>query len=187
MATRTNASAVASRARANRAQLIVRDSGAVVAVCCTNPTVRERLDQLSILMTKRACYLALKRNRAGFWLQFIARNSSFTYKGQAIEVKQVGRELGVRYVLEIRMPQKRAIADQRGIPADDRWPSAWTFDSNSTSDALVSPSALRIASERQRLVLGAPDPAQPHAVAARSGQPQQLRLGSAARRPLGTG
>jgi TolB-like protein/class 3 adenylate cyclase len=30
----------------------------------------------------------------------IARNSSFTYKGKAIEVKQVGRELGVRYVLE---------------------------------------------------------------------------------------
>jgi adenylate cyclase len=30
----------------------------------------------------------------------IARNSSFTYKGQAIDVKQVGRELGVRYVLE---------------------------------------------------------------------------------------
>ena len=30
----------------------------------------------------------------------VARNSSFTYKGQAIDVKQVGRELGVRYVLE---------------------------------------------------------------------------------------
>ena len=30
----------------------------------------------------------------------IARNSSFTYKGQAVDVKQVGRELGVRYVLE---------------------------------------------------------------------------------------
>ena len=30
----------------------------------------------------------------------IARNSSFTYKGKAIDVKQVGRELGVRYVLE---------------------------------------------------------------------------------------
>jgi adenylate cyclase len=30
----------------------------------------------------------------------IARNSTFTYKGQAIDVKQVGRELGVRYVLE---------------------------------------------------------------------------------------
>jgi TolB-like protein len=30
----------------------------------------------------------------------IARNSSFTYKGRAVEVKQVGRELGVQYVLE---------------------------------------------------------------------------------------
>jgi TolB-like protein len=34
------------------------------------------------------------------WLFVIARNSSFTYKGQAIDVKQVGRELGVHYVLE---------------------------------------------------------------------------------------
>src|SRR5258706_6259939 len=34
------------------------------------------------------------------WLFVIARNSSFTYKGQAIDVKQIGRELGVRYVLE---------------------------------------------------------------------------------------
>ncbi len=30
----------------------------------------------------------------------IARNSSFTYKGRAVDVKQVGRELGVRYILE---------------------------------------------------------------------------------------
>ena len=30
----------------------------------------------------------------------IARNSSFTYKGRAVDVKEVGRELGVRYVLE---------------------------------------------------------------------------------------
>jgi adenylate cyclase len=30
----------------------------------------------------------------------IARNSSFTYRGRAVDVKQVGRELGVRYVLE---------------------------------------------------------------------------------------
>src|SRR5262249_27547388 len=30
----------------------------------------------------------------------ITRNSSFTYKGRAVDVKQVGRELGVRYVLE---------------------------------------------------------------------------------------
>jgi len=34
------------------------------------------------------------------WLFVIARNSSFTYKGQPVDVKQVGRELGVRYVLE---------------------------------------------------------------------------------------
>src|SRR6516162_1901211 len=34
------------------------------------------------------------------WLFVIARNSSFSYKGQAVDVKQVGRELGVRYVLE---------------------------------------------------------------------------------------
>jgi TolB-like protein len=40
---------------------------------------------------------ALSRIR---WLFVIARNSSFTYKGQAVDLKQVGRELGVRYVLE---------------------------------------------------------------------------------------
>ena len=40
---------------------------------------------------------ALSRIR---WLFVIARNSSFTYKGKAVDVKQVGRELGVLYVLE---------------------------------------------------------------------------------------
>jgi TolB-like protein/class 3 adenylate cyclase len=40
---------------------------------------------------------ALSRIR---WLFVIARNSSFTYKGQAVDLKQVGRELGVRYVLK---------------------------------------------------------------------------------------
>jgi TolB-like protein/class 3 adenylate cyclase len=40
---------------------------------------------------------ALSRIR---WLFVIARNSTFTYKGQAVDVKQVGRDLGVRYVLE---------------------------------------------------------------------------------------
>jgi TolB-like protein len=34
------------------------------------------------------------------WLFVVARNSSFTYKGQSVSVNQVGRELGVRYVLE---------------------------------------------------------------------------------------
>jgi adenylate cyclase len=40
---------------------------------------------------------ALSRVR---WFFVIARNSSFTYKGRAVDVRQVGRELGVRYVLE---------------------------------------------------------------------------------------
>jgi TolB-like protein len=40
---------------------------------------------------------ALSRIR---WLFVIARNSSFTYKGQSIDVKRIGHELGVRYVLE---------------------------------------------------------------------------------------
>ena len=40
---------------------------------------------------------ALSRIR---WLFVIARNSSFTYKGRTVDVKQVGRELGVRYILE---------------------------------------------------------------------------------------
>lgn len=39
----------------------------------------------------------LSRHR---WLFVIARNSSFTYKGRAVDVRQVGRELGVRYLLE---------------------------------------------------------------------------------------
>jgi adenylate cyclase len=40
---------------------------------------------------------ALSRFRSLF---VIARDSSFTYKGRAVDVKQVGRELGVRYLLE---------------------------------------------------------------------------------------
>src|SRR5213080_174326 len=40
---------------------------------------------------------ALSRIR---WLFVIARNSTFTYKGRAVDVKELGRELGVRYVLE---------------------------------------------------------------------------------------
>jgi TolB-like protein len=40
---------------------------------------------------------ALSRSKSLF---VIARNSSITYKGKAVDIKQVGRELGVRYVLE---------------------------------------------------------------------------------------
>jgi TolB-like protein/class 3 adenylate cyclase len=43
------------------------------------------------------------------WLFVIARNSSFTYKGRSVDVRQVGRELGVRYVLEgsVRRAEQR--------------------------------------------------------------------------------
>jgi TolB-like protein len=43
------------------------------------------------------------------WLFVIARNSSFVYRGRAVDMKQVGRELGVRYVLEgsVRRNQNR--------------------------------------------------------------------------------
>jgi adenylate cyclase len=43
---------------------------------------------------------ALSRTR---WLFVIARNSSLTYKDQAVDVKQVARELGVRYILQGRV------------------------------------------------------------------------------------
>lgn len=43
------------------------------------------------------------------WLFVIARNSSFVYKGKSVDVKQAGRELGVRYILEgsVRRAAKR--------------------------------------------------------------------------------
>jgi TolB-like protein len=49
---------------------------------------------------------ALSRIR---WLFVIAHNSSFTYKGRTVDEKQVGRELGVRYVVEgsVRQSEKR--------------------------------------------------------------------------------
>ena len=56
---------------------------------------------------------ALSRMR---WLFVIARNSSFAYKGRAVDVKQIGRELGVRYVLEgsVRKAGKQ-VADHRQL------------------------------------------------------------------------
>ena len=58
------------------------------------------------------------------WLFVIARNSTFTYKGRAVDVKQVGRELGVRYVLEgvIRKAGNRVRITGQLIDADDGAP-----------------------------------------------------------------
>src|ERR1700722_2927666 len=54
------------------------------------------------------------------WLFVIARNSSFTYKGQAVSVSRVGRELGVRYVLEgsVRKAGERVRVSGRLIEAE---------------------------------------------------------------------
>ena len=55
------------------------------------------------------------------WLFVIARNSSFTYKGKSVDVRQVGRELGVRYVLEgsVRKAGNRVRITAQLIDASD--------------------------------------------------------------------
>jgi adenylate cyclase len=60
---------------------------------------------------------ALSRVR---WLFVIARNSSFTYKNKSIDVRQIGRELGVRYLLEgsIRKAGQRVRISGQLIEAD---------------------------------------------------------------------
>src|SRR5215472_6129072 len=60
---------------------------------------------------------ALSRIR---WLFVIARNSTFAYKGQAVDVKRVGGELGVRYVLEgsVRKGGNRVLIAAQLIDAD---------------------------------------------------------------------
>jgi hypothetical protein len=56
------------------------------------------------------------------WLFVIARNSTFTFKGRAVDVKQVGRELGVRYVLEGSVRQGRSTdAHHRAIDRCNYW------------------------------------------------------------------
>ena len=73
---------------------------------------------------------ALSRNR-GFFV--IARNSSFTYKGKPVDLKQVARELGVRYVLEgsVRKSDKRVRVTGQFIEAESgRHLWADRFDSN---------------------------------------------------------
>jgi TolB-like protein/class 3 adenylate cyclase len=61
---------------------------------------------------------ALSRVR---WLFVIARNSTFTYKGRAVDIKQVGRELGVRYIVEgsVRKAGSRIRINAQLIDASD--------------------------------------------------------------------
>jgi adenylate cyclase len=54
------------------------------------------------------------------WLFVIARNSTFTYKGKAVDVRQVARDLGVRYVLEgsVRVAGQRIRINSQLIDAE---------------------------------------------------------------------
>jgi adenylate cyclase len=56
------------------------------------------------------------------WLFVIARNSSFAYKGKSPDIRQVGRELGVRYVLEgsVRKAANRVRISAQLIEAQTR-------------------------------------------------------------------
>jgi len=72
------------------------------------------------------------------WLFVIARNSTFTYKGQPVDVKRVGRELGVRYVLEgsVRKAGERVRISAQLVEAQSSVPlgrNATTADSTTFS------------------------------------------------------
>src|SRR5262249_45625541 len=56
------------------------------------------------------------------WLFVIARNSTLTYKGRAVDVRQVGRELGVRYALEgsVRKAAGRVRITTQLVEAENR-------------------------------------------------------------------
>jgi TolB-like protein/cytochrome c-type biogenesis protein CcmH/NrfG len=65
------------------------------------------------------------------WLFVIARNSAFTYKGKAVDVKRVGRELGVRYIVEgsVRRSNNRVRVSAQLIDAQaDRHVWAQRYD-----------------------------------------------------------
>jgi TolB-like protein/tetratricopeptide (TPR) repeat protein len=91
------AAAVAeAAAKQPRSALVLPDKPSIAVLPFTNMSGDPEQDYFADGMAEEII-TALSRIR---WLFVIARNSSFTYKGRAVDVKQVGRELGVRYVLE---------------------------------------------------------------------------------------
>ena len=95
------------------------------------------------------------------WLFVIARNSTFVYKGKAVDVRQVARELGVRYVLEGQRPDRRAGASASPAssstprPASTSGPRSTTAScrtsspSRTTSPSGSSPRSSRISTPRR--------------------------------------
>lgn len=100
------------------------------------------------------------------WFFVIARNSSFIYRGRAVDVRQVGRELGVRYVLEgsVRKSGERVRVAAQLIDATDAthiWSD--TFDRDLTNLFAMS-------DEITRDVVNAIEPAMQHTEGARVGR-----------------
>jgi adenylate cyclase len=86
----------ASVAEASRPTLVPPDKPSIAVLSFTNMTGDADQDYLGDGIAEDIITML-----SHSWSLFvIARNSSFTYKGRAVDVKQVGRELGVRYVLE---------------------------------------------------------------------------------------
>jgi TolB-like protein len=94
---------------------------------------------------------ALSRIR---WLFVIARNSSFTYKGQAVDVKQVGRDLGVCYVLEgsVRKTQNRVRISAQLI---DALSGGHLWAEDVTSSTTMSPTLMPIRNSMSTIAAGA--------------------------------
>jgi TolB-like protein len=90
------ASAAAATETAMASTLALPDRPSIAVLPFTNMSGDPTRDYFADGMTEDII-TELSRMR---WLFVIARNSTFTYKGRAVDVKQVARELGVRYVLE---------------------------------------------------------------------------------------
>ena len=88
-----------------RAAIVIPDKPSIAVLPFTNMSGDSDQEYFADGMIEEII-TALSRMR---WLFVIARNSSFAYKGRNVDVKQVGRELGVRYVLEgsVRMAGNR--------------------------------------------------------------------------------
>jgi TolB-like protein/Tfp pilus assembly protein PilF len=80
----------------SRAVLTIPDKPSIAVLPFTNMSGDSDQEYFADGMVEEII-MALSRFRQLF---VIARNSSFAYKGRAVDVKQVGRELGVRYILE---------------------------------------------------------------------------------------
>ena len=81
-------------------------------------------------------------------LHVIARNSTFNYKGKGVDVKQVGRDLGVRYVLEGSV---RKAGNRVRYPSLSTPPMAHTSGPNAS--IVTSPTSLRCRTSSRRIRL----------------------------------